>query len=581
MLCWNFVRDVSSSFIIVNIHKDKNVNISVIIIQTLGGLGLFILGMKMMTDGLQATAGQRIRRILEAISSNRFMGFLTGAGVTAIIQSSSATTVMLVGFVSAGIMTFQQAVGVIIGANVGTTVTGQLIAFNMSEAALPAIALGVILKYFSKKRNYRYIGEIILGFGLLFYGMEVMKDSLSPIKSDPGFIQFFTTFNTNSLGGVLLCVFMGTALTVAIQSSSATVGLTMALATSGLLNYSTALALVLGENIGTTITAQLSTLGSNNSEAHNTANAHTIFNVAGVFIILLIFPWFVEIVEALTLKMGAGAVTETVNGEFVNVSRYIANGHSLFNVINAVIFLIFLPRLIQLTLLVSPKLSKSKERYSLPRFDSGYIDSTIGALAKVRGEIIKMLDFTQANLKKTSKCLVKRDDDILGERDAIEQHLDDSQKVVIKYLTTIYQGEINEPEALEISELMRITNNIERIGDSMESVSKLLERIYDNKFEFSENARQDLVAMSDQVDKFMSLIAAEMHEKTEGFYPKALAFEDLIDQMRENMRHQHIERLRAGDCSVDVGVFFISLVSHYEKMGDYCYNIATGVDRIL
>ncbi|OGR26283.1 MAG: transporter [Desulfobacterales bacterium RIFOXYA12_FULL_46_15] len=556
-------------------------NISVIIIQTLGGLGLFILGMKMMTDGLQATAGQRIRRILEAISSNRFMGFLTGAGVTAIIQSSSATTVMLVGFVSAGIMTFQQAVGVIIGANVGTTVTGQLIAFNMSEAALPAIALGVILKYFSKKRNYRYIGEIILGFGLLFYGMEVMKDSLSPIKSDPGFIQFFTTFNTNSLGGVLLCVFMGTALTVAIQSSSATVGLTMALATSGLLNYSTALALVLGENIGTTITAQLSTLGSNNSEAHNTANAHTIFNVAGVFIILLIFPWFVEIVEALTLKMGAGAVTETVNGEFVNVSRYIANGHSLFNVINAVIFLIFLPRLIQLTLLVSPKLSKSKERYSLPRFDSGYIDSTIGALAKVRGEIIKMLDFTQANLKKTSKCLVKRDDDILGERDAIEQHLDDSQKVVIKYLTTIYQGEINEPEALEISELMRITNNIERIGDSMESVSKLLERIYDNKFEFSENARQDLVAMSDQVDKFMSLIAAEMHEKTEGFYPKALAFEDLIDQMRENMRHQHIERLRAGDCSVDVGVFFISLVSHYEKMGDYCYNIATGVDRIL
>ena len=581
MLCWNFVRDVSSSFIIVNIHKDKNVNISVIIIQTLGGLGLFILGMKMMTDGLQATAGQRIRRILEAISSNRFMGFLTGAGVTAIIQSSSATTVMLVGFVSAGIMTFQQAVGVIIGANVGTTVTGQLIAFNMSEAALPAIALGVILKYFSKKRNYRYIGEIILGFGLLFYGMEVMKDSLSPIKSDPGFIQFFTTFNTNSLGGVLLCVFMGTALTVAIQSSSATVGLTMALATSGLLNYSTALALVLGENIGTTITAQLSTLGSNNSEAHNTANAHTIFNVAGVFIILLIFPWFVEIVEALTLKMGAGAVTETVNGEFVNVSRYIANGHSLFNVINAVIFLIFLPRLIQLTLLVSPKLSKSKERYSLPRFDSGYIDSTIGALAKVRGEITKMLDFTQANLKKTSKCLVKRDDDILGERDAIEQHLDDSQKVVIKYLTTIYQGEINEPEALEISELMRITNNIERIGDSMESVSKLLERIYDNKFEFSENARQDLVAMSDQVDKFMSLIAAEMHEKTEGFYPKALAFEDLIDQMRENMRHQHIERLRAGDCSVDVGVFFISLVSHYEKMGDYCYNIATGVDRIL
>jgi phosphate:Na+ symporter len=557
------------------------VNIAAILIQTLGGLGLFILGMKMMTDGLQATAGQRIRRILEAISSNRFMGFLTGAGVTAIIQSSSATTVMLVGFVSAGIMSFQQAVGVIIGANVGTTITGQLIAFNMSKAALPAVALGVALKYFSKKRNYRYIGEIILGFGLLFYGMEVMKDSLSPIRSDPQFIQFFTTFNTDSLGGVLLCVFMGTAVTVAVQSSSATIGLTMALATSGLLTYPTALALVLGENIGTTITAQLSTLGSNNEDAHNTANAHTIFNVAGVFIILLIFPWFVEIVEAVTLAIGAGPATDTLNGEFVNIGRYIANGHSLFNVINAVLFLIFLPQLIKLTLLISPKLSKSKERYRLPGFDSGYIDSTIGALAKVRGEIIKILEFTQMNLKKTSKCLIKRDDDILGERDAIEQHLDDSQKVIIKYLTTVYQGEVNEPEANEISELMRITNNIERIGDSMESVSKLLERIYDNKFEFSEKAKEDLVAMSEQVDQFMSLIAAELHEKTDGFYPKALAFEDLIDQMRENMRHQHIERLRAGDCSVDVGVFFISLVSHYEKMGDYCYNIATGVDRIL
>lgn len=551
------------------------------IIQTLGGLGLFILGMKMMSDGLQATAGQRIRRILEAISSNRFMGFLTGVGVTGIIQSSSATTVMLVGFVSAGIMSFQQAVGVVIGANVGTTVTGQLIAFNLSDAALPAITVGVILKCFSNKRNYRYIGEIILGFGLLFYGMELMKDSLAPVKSDQEFIQFFTRFNTDSFVNVLLCVFMGTLVTVVIQSSSATIGLTMALATSGLLNYETALALVLGENIGTTITAQLSTIGSNNTEAHNTANAHTLFNVIGVCIILLIFPWFVEVVEAVTLRIGAGAVTETMNGEYVNVGRYIANGHSLFNVINAVIFLIFLPRLIQLTLLISPKLSKSKERYALPKFDSGYIDSTIGALAKTKGEIIKVLEFTQVNLKKTSKCLVKRDDDILGERDAIEQHLDDSQKVIIKYLTTIYQGEINEPEALEISELMRITNNIERIGDSMESVSKLLERIYDNKFEFSEKAKQDLMAISDQVDQFMGLIAGEMHEKTEGFYQKALALEDMIDQMREKMRSQHIERLRAGDCSVDVGVFFISLVSHYEKMGDYCYNISTGVNRIL
>jgi len=552
-----------------------------IIVQTLGGLGLFILGMKMMTEGLQATAGQKIRSILEAISSNRILGALTGAGVTAIVQSSSATTVMLIGFVSAGIMGLEQAVGVVIGANVGTTITGQLIAFKLTKVALPAIALGVCLKYFSKKRNYRHIGDIILGFGLLFYGMDVMKHGLSPINSDPQFISFFTRFSTDTMGGILLCVLMGAVLTVAVQSSSATVGLTMTLATSGLLSFPTALALVLGENIGTTITAQLATLGSNNAEAHRTANAHTVFNVAGVGIILAIFPFFVTIVQTVTLKMGAGSVDEVMNGEFINSARYIANGHTLFNVINAVVFLIFLPKLIQLTLLISPKTKESTERYRLPQFDETFIDSPIGALAKVKGEIIRMSKFAHMNLKKTSTCLNQQDDDILGEREAVEEHLDSSQKVIIKYLTTISQGEINAPEATEISEMMRIVNNIERLGDSMENVSKMLERIYDNKIEFSADAKKDLIDISRQVDQFFELVIKEMSEKSEGFYQKALAHEDLIDQMRENMRYKHIERLRANECSVDAGVLFITMVSNYEKMGDYCYNIATGVDRII
>ena len=542
---------------------------------------MFILGMKTMTEGLQATAGQRIRRILEAMSSNRFMGCATGAGVAALIQSSSATTVMLIGFATAGIMTLQQAVGVVIGANIGTTITGQMIAFKLTEAALPAIAIGVGLKYFSKKRNYRYIGDIVLGFGLLFFGMMVMKDGLSPIKSDPQFVAFFTLFNTETIGGLLLCVFMGAALTVAVQSSSATVGLTMALAGSGLLDYSTALGLVLGENIGTTITAQLATLGSNNVEAHRTANAHTIFNTAGVVIVLLAFPWFSAIVELLTLKMGAGPVTHTVNGEFVNVARYIANGHTFFNVINAVIFLIFLPRLVQLTIWISPKPRKTKDRYGLPEFASGFIDSPIGALARVKGEIIRITEFAHLNLKKLSLCLKTRDDDILGEREPVEEFLDDSQKIIISYLTTIYQGDVNEPEAKEISEMMRITNNIERLGDSMENVSKILEKIYDNRIEFSDQARKDLTDISDKVIEFMGLIVDEMREKSDGFYQKALACEDMIDQMREQMRYHHIERLRGGECSVDAGVLFIALVSNYEKMGDYCYNIATGVNRII
>ena len=551
-----------------------------ILIQTMGGLGIFLLGMNMMSDGLQAAAGERIRRILEAISSNRFIGFLTGAGVTALVQSSSATSVMLVGFVSAGIMSFHQAASVIIGANVGTTITGQLIAFKLSHAALPAIAIGVAMKLFSKRKKYRYIGEIILGFGLLFYGMTIMKSGLSPIKSDPGFVEFFTIFNTDSFGGMLLCVFMGTALTVMVQSSSATIGLTMAMATSGLLTFPTALALVLGENIGTTITAQLSTLGSNNAEAHHTANAHTIFNVIGTIIVISIFPWFMHLVESLTIMIGSGPVDHKLNGEMVNIARYIANGHSLFNIFNALIFLIFLPRLIQLTLFLSPGFKMKKERYRLPQFDSGYINSPIGALTKSKSEIIKFFEYTRQCFNNLSHCLTVRDDDVLAETEAIEQHMDESQKILIRYLITIYQGGVNEAEAKEISELMRITNNIERIGDSMESVSMLMEKMYDNNLEFSDKAKQDLIALSNKVDQFIDHIIKEMHNKSEGFYPIALEFEDTIDHMRENMRSQHVERLREMECSVDTGVFFISLISHYERMGDYCYNIATGVNKI-
>ena len=296
-------------------------NIINVFIQTIGGLGLFVLGMKMMTEGLQMSAGIRIKKILGAVSANRVIGCITGAGITAMVQSSSAATVMLIGFVSAGLMTLQQAVGVILGANVGTTVTAQLIAFKLTKAALPAIAIGVSLKFFTKKKKYRYVGDVILGFGLLFFGMTVMKLGLSPIKSDPAFIEFFTKFDPGSIGGLLLCVMVGAFLTITVQSSSATVGLTMTLATQGLLTFPGAMALVLGENIGTTITAELATIGSTNINAHRAARAHTMFNVIGVGLMLLIFPYFVGIIEFITGQLGTGPANSVVNGEVVNVAR--------------------------------------------------------------------------------------------------------------------------------------------------------------------------------------------------------------------------------------------------------------------
>ncbi|MBF0258890.1 MAG: Na/Pi cotransporter family protein [Desulfamplus sp.] len=555
-------------------------NLVDILIQTLGGLGLFIFGMKMMTEGLEKTAGSRIKKVLETISSNRVIGCLTGAGVTAVIQSSSATTVMLIGFVGAGIMTFEHAVGVVLGANVGTTMTAQIIAFKLSNAALPAIAIGVPLKFFSKQHKYRYIGEIILGFGLLFYGMTVMSDGLNPIRSNPDFVGFFTKFHTDTRGGVLLCVFVGTAVTMIVQSSSATVGLTMALATQGLITFPTAMALVLGENIGTTITAELATIGSSSLSAHRTARAHTLFNVIGVCMMVLIFPFFIKIIQFVTIKLGAGDLSMVANGQYVNVGRYIANGHTMFNVINAVFFLFFLPVLTKAAIFLSPKEKKSKGRYVLPEFDTRFMDSPIGALAKVKSEVIKMAEFAMDRLHNLSKCIKVRDDDRLGERDAVEEHIDHMQLVITKYLTSMYQGGVNEFEADEISEMMRITNNLERIGDSMENASKAIERMYAQEMKLSEDALNDLEAISKEVDIFFEMVIKAMKQKTEGLFEKAEAQENLIDSMRERMRNEHMERLRQNSCSVDAGLLYISLLSNYEKMGDYCFNIAIAVSRI-
>lgn len=548
-----------------------------VIIQTLGGLGLFILGMKMMTDGLQMTAGDRIKKILSAVSSNRFVGCATGACVTAMVQSSSATTVMLISFVGAGMMTLQQAVGVILGANVGTTVTAQMIAFKLTALALPAIAIGVAMKFFSKRRNQRYIGEVILGFGLLFFGMTVMKQGLSPIKGDPGFIEFFTKFNPDSISGLLFCIATGAILTIMVQSSSATVGLTMTLATQGLLDFPAAMALVLGENIGTTITAELATIGSSDINSHRAARAHTMFNVIGVGIMVFIFPYFVSLIEIVSQYMGTGPVNEVSDGDFINISRYIANGHSMFNIVNALIFLVFLPWLIKVAIYMSPKESVEEDSLRLPVFDHRFLDTPIAALARARSEIRRMSTVAMQTLQNTVESLQKRDMKSLGKWRRYEEHLDAVQREITSYLTKIYQSDVNQTEAKEISSLMRMANNFERIGDSVENIALMAEDIIENKIELSDDAISDVKNISSQVIAFLELVYDGIQSMPPNFMEKAQIIEDNIDFMREEMRNDHIERLREGTCTNRPGLMFSDMLSNFEKMGDYCYNIAQAV----
>ncbi|NCD25319.1 MAG: Na/Pi cotransporter family protein [Deltaproteobacteria bacterium] len=547
-----------------------------VLIQTLGGLGIFILGMKFMTEGLQMAAGNRIRNVLKAVSDNRVVGFVTGAAVTAIVQSSSATTVMLISFVSAGLMSLSQAVGVMLGCNVGTTMTAQLIAFKLSSLALPAIALGVPLKYFSPRKKYRYLGEVILGFGLLFFGMTVMGDGLKPLRSDPEFIAFFTKFDASSTGGMLLCVATGCILTMILQSSSATVGLTMTLATQGLLDFPSAMALVLGENIGTTITAELATIGSSNIDSHRAARSNTMFNVIGVCIMLLIFPYFLQGVEWTSMHLTAAKPWDMqVGGEYPHVGRFLANGHTLFNLTNAVVFLIFLPALIRVGTWLSPKDQTSgDDLFHMPVFDQHVEDNPVAALAQVRGEIHRLSITVNAAYANALDGLERRDHRTVRMRQRFEAHINDVHKAISIFLAKTMQSEINEEISTDIAEQIRIVNNLERIGDAVEALGLLCEDIVDKELMFSENAMGDLFIISTKVDEFLKMVTEALINPPHDLAKRAEEAESTIDAMRETMRDAHIERLKVGACGIEGGLTFINLLARLEKIGDYCYSIA-------
>ena len=548
-----------------------------ILIQTIGGLAVFIFGMRTMSDGLQQVAGDKVRKVLEALSANRLTAVASGAGITALIQSSSATTVILIGFVNAGLMNLHQAIGVILGANIGTTVTAQLIAFKITDVALPAIAVGVGLRFFAQRRRTRYIGDVVLGFGLLFFGLVLMKSGLAPLKAHPDFVVFMTRFSAENLSEILLCVLTGAGLTILLQSSSATIGLTMALASQGLLSFPGAAALVLGENIGTTVTAELATIGAG-VNAHRTARAHTMFNVIGVTIMVIFFPYFIGLVEWVTGLLGAGPVDQVVAGSRPNVARYIANGHTIFNVINAMIFLAALSWLIRVATWLTPHREEPLEDlYQPPQLDPRHVDQPALSLPQVRIEVVRMSEAAMNSLKDVVESLESRSLKKLNKWRRREDALDEMQREITAYLTQIYQGRVNKGEAREISHLIRMSNNVERIGDSVENVALLIEDLIENDLFLTRDAMQDVRDISARVMEFMGLVTEGMVGEVPDFMDKAEKLEQEIDLMREEMRQGYISRLRSGVCALDPSLVFIDMLSAFEKMGDYCYNIAQAI----
>lgn len=553
--------------------------IDMVILMALGGLGMFLFGMKLMSGGLQRVAGDRLRSFLEFVSNNRVVGAIVGTFVTAIVQSSSVTTVTVVGFVNAGLLNLTQALGVILGANVGTTVTAQIIAFKITKLALAGIFVGMVLKFFAKRRKWQYVGEVILGFGLLFYGMEVMKTGFKPLRSDPEFIQFFTSFDAASLGGILLCVLTGAALTMILQSSSATVGITMALASQGLLTLPGSVALILGENIGTTITAELSAIGTNLT-AQRAARAHTMFNVIGVAIMITLFHPFLGLVQWVTGLMGVGPAEQIIGSERPNITRYIANAHTTFNLINAIFFLCVLPILVKVTIWLTPGSAHEEvfEDLGKPKFlDEKFLDNPSVALNQAKDECVHMGRIAQAMHQQVTDTIFTHKLDSLTRWRQSEDALDSLQRKITDFLVQVSQGSISELESREIASLMRMVNNVERIGDSVENIAEVVEEMFENNMRLTDEGLAEYQEIRDQVADFMELVIRGMNENDKEIMDVARRMEDAIDDMRQRMRDSHVQRLRDGVCAVDPGLVFVDILNNFEKIGDYCFNIAQAV----
>ena len=550
-----------------------------LIFGLLGGLGLFLFGMKIMSEGLQKIAGSKMRKILAALTNNRIVGTLVGIAVTAIIQSSSATTVMVVGFVNAGLMSLVQSIGIILGANIGTTVTAQLIAFKITKYALPAIGIGAGFKLFSKNKKWSYIGEILLGFGLLFFGLSVMKNAFDPLKTSEEFRQLFIMVGDNHLLGV----FIGAILTIIVQSSSATIGITLALASTGILNFEASVALILGENIGTTITANLAAIGTNLA-ARRTALAHFLFNAIGVCYMLIFFKFFTGFISSIT-PGDADFVIQTqeqvarLGGEIGDkpfIARHIANTHTMFNIVNTIIFLPLVGLLAKLSTMAIRGRDEEME-FHLKYLDNRVLNTPPIALAQARSETRRMAQVAQEMVDDTLAFLQDNDLKRIATLEKKEDLTDILQKEITNFLVSLSQKSITQESSREIASMMHMVNDLERVGDHCENLWLLSQRKLEQKIIFSEIAMNEIAEISGITRDFLARIVRALEEKDVGIYDEAHDLEDAIDVLEERLRNNHIRRLNTGECTVNSGLIFIDMLHNFEKIGDHTFNLAKAV----
>lgn len=520
----------------------------------LGGISLFLYGMQLMGDGLQAAAGSKLQRILGALTKRTIYGVALGAGVTSILQSSSATTVMTVGLVNAGLMNLQQAFGIVMGANIGTTITAQLIAFKLTDYITLLLAIGFLIRTVAKKRQMKDIGQVLMGFGILMLGMAMMSNSVAPLRHNTAVVEFIGRFSTHPILGLLV----GLCMTVVIQSSSATVGILMAMAGQGLIPLEGAVPVLLGDNIGTCITAVLATTLQANINAKRVALSHVLFNLIGSIIAIALLSQFL----ALVLKISPAG----------NISRQIANAHTVFNVVNTILFLPFAGQFTKLIEKIMP--NKNGEISYQPKFlNESMLDTPAIALSLARKEVSRMGSLALGNTKRAFSCINQYDSKKVKYIKEHEPVIDNLEEAITVYLTKMSEKNLSVELTNIHTGLLHCCMDLERIGDHAETIAKRVKSMNEDGISFSPEAAEEMKEIGDMVIRTTADALQALEDNDVNLAKTALARSHEVRKKEKAMRRSHVDRLNRGVCTPETGFVMLELLLNMKRVSDHAQNL--------
>ena len=527
-----------------------------------GGLGLFLFGMELMSDSIEKVAGARLRRILEIFTTNRFMGMIVGIIFTGIIQSSSACTVMVVSFVNSGLMNLYQAAGVILGANIGTTITSQLVSFNLSKIAPLILLVGVVVMMFTKKEKVRKVAEVVVGFGILFVGLSTMSQAMANMKNEPQVVNLLM-----SLKNPFLATLMGFALTAIIQSSSVTVSIVLLLANQDLLPLPITLYIILGCNIGACATAMLASM-TGKKDAKRAALIHLLFNIIGTVIIYI------------ALFVAGDQIVELIKSISADNGRFVANAHTLIKIAQVIMLFPFTGWLVKMTYLIVPGEDQKvgyRESYQLKYIGDKVVFNPATAVVEVIKELERMASLAEENLNRAMNALITLDEEDIEEVYEVEKNINFLNHAITDYLVKINQTTLPIEDLNSLGALFHVVNDIERIGDHAENVADAARQRKEEGISISKEAQKELGDMLEMVNKIIRYAVEMFARSDESHMQEIVTLEDQVDEKERELQKKHVDRLTKGECSPEAGMIFSDIVSGLERVADHATNIAFAI----